>query len=258
MNTCLLYSELVVTLETAFDHVCELVLSNLLKMAGSTKKLVAQQSQTTVTIILNHTSAQPRTIPHMLWGVLQDRTPQTRAYASAHIKTYIEVHSSKAKHAIETSGGLDTLVNSVKKGLGDPNPGVRENARSAYWLLNAVWKDKGTAIMAGLDSAARKQLEKACPDPSLLPGSTDTAQTTKKNSVAAVIAASRAKAKAIAIDPPTLRHQATSTARTTTSPKRPLSPSLSNGSVGSPPRSRPVVVTSHTRTATHSRSPRRA
>lgn len=260
VNTCLLYSELVVVLETAFDYVCELILNNLLKMAGFTKKLVAQQSQATVTTILKHTSAQPRTIPHMLWSTLQDRTVQARAYASGHIKTYIEVHASKAKHAIEISGGLDTLVNSVKKALGDPNPGVRENGRNAYWLLNAVWKDKGTAIMASLDPTARKQLEKACPDPNLLSGSTDSAPS-KKSSVAAVIAASRAKAKAIAIDPPTLRHQATSTARTTTSPKRPLSPSLSNSSVGSPPRSRPVVMTSHTRTTTNtsttSRSPRR-
>ena len=230
-------------------------------MAGFTKKLVAQQSQATVTTILKYTSAQPRTIPHLLWCTLQDKTAQARAYASGHIKMYIEVHASKAKHAIETSGGLDTLVNSVKKALGDPNPGVRENARHAYWLLDAVWKDKGASIMAGLDSSARKQLEKACPNPSSLSGSTDLVSPTKKSSVAAVIAASRVKAKAIAIDPPTLRHQATSTARTTTSPKRPLSPSLSNSSVGSPPRSRPVVMTSHTRTTTNtsatSRSPRR-
>ena len=261
VNTCSLYSELVVALETGFDHVCEFVLNNLLKMAGFTKKLVAQQSQGTVTTILKHTSPQPRTIPHMLWCTLQDRTIQARVYASGHVKTYIEVHASKAKHAIETSGGLDTLVNSIKKALGDPNPGVRENARHAYWLLNAVWKDKGTTIMAGLDPTARKQLEKACPDPNLFSVSTDSASPTKKSSVAAVIAASRAKAKAIAFDPPTLRHQATSTARTTTSPKRPLSPSLSNSSVGSPPRSRPVVMTSHTRAATNpstnSRSPRR-
>ena len=260
VNTCLLYSELVVALETAFDYVCELVLNNLLKMAGFTKKLVAQQSQFTVTTIIKHTSPHPRAIPHLLWTTLQDKTVQARTYASGHIRTYIEVHAPKAKHAIETSGGLDTLVNSVKKALGDPNPGVRENARNAYWSLNAVWKDKGTMIMAGLDPTARKQLEKACPDPNLLPGSTDSAPS-KKSSVAAAIAASRAKAKAIAVDPPTLRHQATSAARTTTSPKRPLSPSLSNSSVGSPPRSRPVTMTSHSRAATNtsttSRSPRR-
>lgn len=260
MNTCSLYSELVIALETAFDPVCEYVLNNLLKMAGYTKKIVAQQSQGTITTILKHTSPQPRTIPNLLWNTLQDKTAQTRAYASAHIKTYIEVHASKARHAIETSGGLDTLVNSLKKALGDPNPGVRENARQAYWLLNAVWKGKGAAIMAGLDSTARKQLEKACPDPNVLSESTDSAPPTKKSSIAAAIAASRAKAKFIAHDPPSLRHQATSTARTTTSPKRPLSPSLSNSSVGSPPRSRPMLL-SHTRAATNtstpSRSPRR-
>ena len=227
-------------------------------MAGFTKKLVAQQSQTAVTTILRHTSPQPRTIPNLLWITLQDKTVQARAYASGHVKTYIETHASRAKHAIETSGGLDTLVNSIKKALGDPNPGVRENARQAYWLLNAVWRDKGIAIMAGLDSTARKQLEKACPDPGLLAKSTDSVPSTKKSSVAAVIAASRAKARTIANDPPSLRHQATSTARTTTSPKRPLSPSLSNSSVGSPPRSRPMVLTSSTRTTSNTSTPPRS
>lgn len=245
-------------LETAFDYVCELILNNLLKMAGFTKKLVAQRSQTTVTTILRHTSAQPRAILNLLWSTLQDKTVQARFYASGHLKTYIEVHASKAKHSIETSGGLDTLVNSIKKALGDPNPGVRENARQAYWLLNAIWKDKGAAIMAGLDSTARKQLEKACPDPGLLSDSTDSIPQTKKSSIAAAIAASRAKAKAIANDPPSLRHQATSAARTTTSPKRPLSPSLSNSSVGSPPRSRPVVLTPHTRSVTNTSTPPRS
>ena len=201
MNTCSLYSEIVVALETGFDHVCEFFLNNLLKMAGFTKKLVVQQFQGTVTTILKHTSPQPRTIPHMLWCTLQDRTIQARVYASGHVKTYIEVHASKAKHAIETSGGLDILVNSIKKVLGDPNPGVRENARHAYWLLNAVWKDNRTMIMAGLDPAACKQLEKACPDPNLFSVSTDSTPLTKKSSVAAVIAASRAKAKATAIGP---------------------------------------------------------
>jgi CLIP-associating protein 1/2 len=77
----------------------------------------------------------------------------------------------------------------------------------------------------------RKQLEKACPNHQDLPEVLPATPQVKKSSVAAAIAASRAKAKAIATAPPTLRHQATSAARTMSPPKRSLSPSLSTGSV---------------------------
>ncbi|TFK27085.1 hypothetical protein FA15DRAFT_666821 [Coprinopsis marcescibilis] len=252
MNTCLLYSEMATLLGTALDPYCELLLTNLLKMAGFTKKITAQQSQIVVTDIILHTSAPPRLVFNLLWTTMQDKTVQARIFAIGHVTKYIEVHGQRSKSNIESSGGLEILDKTIKKALGDPNPAVRETARTLFWRFHSVWEENASVILNALDATARKQLERACPDTSVKNGtSTATPQPAKKSSIAAAIAASRAKAKAIAAAPPSLRHQATSssshtpatrrsTSPSATSPKstgyaRPSSPLRTVSSPGSPP-----------------------
>ena len=53
---------------------------------------------------------------------------------------------------------------SVKKGLSDVTPTVRELGRAAYWSYNNVWPAKAKVIIEGLDGVARKQLENANPN----------------------------------------------------------------------------------------------
>ncbi|KAJ7068076.1 clasp N terminal-domain-containing protein [Mycena amicta] len=213
VSTCSLYTELALALGPALDPFCDVLFTHLLKMAGFTKKLTAQQSQAALSLLIEHTSAPPRILLPLLWACFQEKTVQTRSYAVMHLKQYLELHGQRSKHAIESSGGLDILEKSLKRSLGDANPVVKESTRVCFWVFDSIWRERGLVILGGLDAMARKQLEKACPDPNVaaevLPPTTPKA--TKKTSVAAAIAASRAKAKAIATAPPTLRHQATST-----------------------------------------------
>ena len=268
-NTCSLYNELAITLGTALDPYVDVLLSNLLRMAGFTKKIVAQTSQLTVGVVIRNTSPQPRTTLPLFWTCLQDKTPQGRAYAIEHVKTYLDFHGLRAKNAVEASGLFDTLEKCIRKALTDANAGVRQNARAAFWSFEGLWKERGRVVLEAQDGANRKQLEKACPNQQALPDVQPTTPMVKKSSVAAAIAASRAKAKAIATAPPTLRHQATSAARTMSPPKRSLSPSLSTGSVSgkatpsspsAPPRSRILsnpglrTVSGSAATRSHSRT----
>ncbi|KAH6915150.1 clasp N terminal-domain-containing protein [Coprinopsis sp. MPI-PUGE-AT-0042] len=274
INTCLMYSEMAVAFGRELDPYCDLLLTNLLKMAGFTKKLTAQQSQICVTDIIVHTSAPARIIMPLLWTTLQEKTVQARASVVAHFKKYIEVHGARAKPHIEGAGSFDVLEKSVKKALADSNPAVRENSRVMFWTFHSVWPEHAMAILNNLDGTAKKQLEKACPDPSVAGGSdSKTTQAPKKSSIAAAIAASRAKAKAIAAAPPSLRHQATSsqTPGTTrpsgspslsTSPKSSYAPLRTVSTPGSPPSLRPRApvaaprsVSSTVVPGTHARTP---
>ncbi|RXW25151.1 hypothetical protein EST38_g686 [Candolleomyces aberdarensis] len=277
MNTCFLYSELVSALGPGLDPYCDLLLTNLLKMAGFTKKITAQQSQVCVRDILKLTTAPSRVVVPLLWTTLQEKTVQARAHAVVHAKTYIEAHGNRAKNAIEGSGAVEILEKFVKKALSDPNPAVKESSRATFWAFEAVWHEPAMAIMESLDGIARKQLERACPSAALPAGlPSTTPNVPKKSSIAAAIAASRAKAKAIATAPPSLRHQATSASQTPvlrratsppaarTSPKagvpRPASPLRTSSSPGSPP-SRPLAsvpasrsISSNALHSSHSRS----
>ena len=227
VNTCLLYVELALALGPLLDPFSEILLTSLLRMANFTKKITAQHSQASVTTILARVSAQPRLVLPLLWQTLQEKTVQARAFVVAHLKQYVEVHGQRSKIAIETSNSLEILEKILKRALADSNPAVRESARFLFWDFEQIWQERGHAIMETLDATARKQLEKACPNANstttVLPS---TPKPNKKSSVAAAIAASRAKAKAIATAPPTLRHQATS-ASYTAPLRRSGSPSIS-------------------------------
>jgi len=183
-------------------------------MAGFTKKITAEKSQSCVSAIIESTTPQPRVVIGLLWQTLQEKTVQARAYAVGHLRQFLRQHGQKAKGVIEASGTLEVLEKALKKALGDPNPSVRETARLMYWDFEVIWPDQAMIILDTLDATARKQVEKVCPSGDagtstpITPG-----PAIKKSSVAAAIAASRAKAKAIATAPPTLRHQATSASR---------------------------------------------
>lgn len=247
-------------LGAGLDPYVDTMLSNLLRMAGFTKKIVAQTSQATVDIIIKNTSPQPRTVVPLFWTGLQDKTPQGRSLVIEHVKVYLDFHGSRAKTMVEASGSLDTLEKCIRKALTDANAGARQNARAAFWSFEALWKERGRMVLEAQDGTSRKQLEKACPNQRDLPEVPPATPQAKKSSLAAAIAASRAKAKVIATAPPTLRHQATSAARTMSPPKRSLSPSLSTGSVSgratptSPSLPRSRVSTHPPRTRTVSRN----
>ena len=211
-------------------------------------------------IIIKSTSPQPRTVIPLFWTGLQDKTPQGRSCVIEHVKVYLNFHGSRVKTTVDALGLLDTLEKCIKKSLTDANAGARQNARATFWSFEALWKERGRMILEAQDGTSRKQLEKACPNQQDLPEVQPATPQAKKSSLAAAIAASRAKAKVIATAPPTLRHQATSAARTMSPPKRSLSPSLSTGSVSGrvtptspsvPSRSR--VSTTHPRSRTTSR-----
>ncbi|KAI5120906.1 hypothetical protein M0805_002886 [Coniferiporia weirii] len=233
VNTCNLYSEMSIALGPALDNFCETILSHLVGMSSLTKKIVASLSQQTVDTFVAHCPPQPKMYLNLLWQTMQDKNVPSRQYSINHIKVFLDIHGQQSKYAVEASGSLDILEKSIRKSIVDSNPAVRESARATFWMFDGIWRDRGAVMMDSLDAPARKQLEKACPDSTkaVVPSTPNL----KKSSIAAAIAASRAKARAIATAPPTLRHQATSTSHvrqaSSTSPtQRPPSRSSTSSS----------------------------
>ncbi|KAG8776879.1 suppressor of tub2 mutation, partial [Serendipita sp. 398] len=225
LNTCSLYAELVQSLKSAYEPFVELTLTPLIRMSSLTKKIVATQSQSTVKEILIHGHCHPRIVIPMLWNGVQDKNAATRQYSLSHIRTILETTALRSKAVIESTGGLELLEKSIKKALADPNAGIKDAARAVFWIFDGIWRDRAEVLADTLDPTARKQLEKAAPRDQLPQTSTSAAAEPKKASIAAAIAASRAKAKQIAAAPPTLRHAATSHASSIASQsRRPASP----------------------------------
>ncbi|KAK7061538.1 clasp N terminal-domain-containing protein [Favolaschia claudopus] len=243
-NTCSLYSEMAVALGTALDPHCDTLFTNLLKMAGFTKKLTAQQSQASLSALIDHTSTPPRILLPLLWATLQEKTVQARAFGIAHLKQYLELHGQRSKHAIETSGGLETLEKVAQEVLGRRQP-CRQGDRATMflgfqWCMERAW----CAVGESLSESRACCSSVAC----------DT-EANQENQCSRCHCCSRAKAKAIATAPPTLRHQATSSSHAgpvrragspTFSPRnstaRPSSPLRMSSTASSPPSQKSRIV----------------
>lgn len=238
--TCSLYSELALCLGQGLDPFVEMLLIHLLRMAGYTKKIIASQSQAAVSIILRYTSPLVRQVLPLLWAAMQEKMVQTRGFMVEHLKTFIDFHGANNKNLIDSTGGAELLDKCLRKSLTDVNPGVREKSRLLFWSFESIWRDRATLIMENLEASAKKQLQKANPNGVVIKSLTPV---TKKSSVAASIAATRAKAQKIASAPPSLKQQALSTSRTQNESHTPprFSPSSTTKGTNRPEKSRPSL-----------------
>lgn len=140
----------------AIDPMVEVLLQNMIKVCASLKKITAQNGNLTVDAIIGNVSYTSRIVQH-LWLACQDKNVQPRLFVTGWIQTLIMKHSGH-RGLIEHSGGVDVLEKCIKKGLGDANPGVRENMRSTFWTFARMWADRAEGYVSNNILTLVKQL----------------------------------------------------------------------------------------------------
>lgn len=142
-NGCLLAQELARTLGSAIDPMAEILLRGFEKMCAATKHIAAQNGNATIDIILANASYNVRHVQHV-FAATGDKNVQPRQFAAGWLKTILKKQSHNKSH-FEHSGGLDLAEKSIKKGLTDANPKVRELMRGTYWAFAQTWPTKAEA-----------------------------------------------------------------------------------------------------------------
>ena len=140
---CSVVQEVARTTGSGLDPMVEILVQNLVKLCGGTKKISSQQGNVTVDIIISKVSYNLRIMQH-IWLACQDKNVQPRTYATGWLKTLLKKEAHHKSH-VEHTGGLDLIEKCLKKGLADANPGVRENMRSTFWTFNLIWPAKADA-----------------------------------------------------------------------------------------------------------------
>ncbi|KAI1258574.1 ARM repeat-containing protein [Xylariaceae sp. FL1019] len=153
-----LVQDLANTFGSSIDPMVELLMQTFIKLCAATKKIASQLANTTIETIIGRTTYTPRMMQH-IWGACQDKNVQPRLYATGWLKILLKKEAHHKNH-LEHGGGLDLVDKCIKKGLADPNPGVREKMRATYWCFAGIWSTKADAIMNGLDATAQKLLQK--------------------------------------------------------------------------------------------------
>ena len=160
-NGCLLVQEMACKVGPGLDNMVEILLQNLVKVCAGTKHISAQNGNTTVISILANVSYNIRLLQH-IHSACQDKNVKPRTFATVWLKTLIERHA-RHKSLLEHGNGLELVEKSIKKGLTDANPTVRENMRPTYWAYFRVWPDRAQQILNSLEDKQQALLLK---DPS--------------------------------------------------------------------------------------------
>lgn len=158
---CLLIQDIARICGPRIDGMVEIMMQNLMKLCGSLKKIAAQNGCATVDAVIGNVTFNIRILQHVHWAS-QDKNVQLRLSAPGWLRTLIS-RQSHHKSTVEHGGGLDLIDKSLRKGLADANPGVREAVRSTFWTFFGVWPDRANLILSDLDTKSRNLLEK---DPS--------------------------------------------------------------------------------------------
>ncbi|KAI1147339.1 clasp N terminal-domain-containing protein [Nemania diffusa] len=155
---CALVQDLAVTFGPGIDPMVELLMQTFIKLCAATKKISSQLANLAVDTLVGRTTYTVRIMQH-IWAACQDKNVPPRVYATGWLRTLLkkEVHH---KNHLEHGGGLDLIEKCIKKGLNDPNPGVREKMRTTYWAFASIWPNRAEIIMDNLDSTAQKLLQK--------------------------------------------------------------------------------------------------
>ncbi|KAK4457546.1 protein STU1 [Cladorrhinum samala] len=163
-ESCNLIQEIAKAYGPAMDPMVEILMQTFIKLCAATKKIASQQANATVDTIIAKVTYTPRIMQH-IWLACQDKNVQPRLYACGWLQTLL-IKEAHHKHHVEHTGGLDLIEKSIKKGLADANPGVREKMRATYWKFSTIWPARADAIMDGLDSTAQKLLRNDPHNPS--------------------------------------------------------------------------------------------
>ncbi|KXT04607.1 hypothetical protein AC578_8629 [Pseudocercospora eumusae] len=178
-NGCQLVQELAKTLGPALDPHVEIFLQTFIKMSAATKHIAAENGKTTSNEIFQNCSYNIQMMRH-IWLAAQEKNVQQRQCAPIWLTTVLKRQSSY-KSSFESSGGLELAEKSIKKGLDDANPKVKEATRATYWTFAKTWPEKAQKIMNDLDPKSKSALEKDPNNPNAaLHASVSTASTSSR------------------------------------------------------------------------------
>ncbi|KAK7208031.1 clasp N terminal-domain-containing protein [Myxozyma melibiosi] len=161
---CKLISDLANVTGSAIDPFVDGFVQTLVKLSAATKKISGQNANASLVVLIAYTSFHQRVASHIC-GACRDKNAPARLFGAGWLQLLLMVHKDQ-KATMEASNCVELFEASIKSGLGDANPKVRECMRTTFWEFDTLWPSHSAVIMNNLDQMARKALEKVNPNAS--------------------------------------------------------------------------------------------
>ncbi|KAK0540797.1 suppressor of tub2 mutation [Tilletia horrida] len=164
IHTCSLLGELARAIGDSMDSLADTFMNSLLRMAGMTKKMVAASTQAAAREFFIHVPFKHATAT-LLSVTMNEKTATSRQAAIEHICTLLQYQGSSKRHAMESHGSQNLLLQALKRALADQNKDVRAKARETFWVFHAIWPAQASAILEAADGASKKAILASVPPP---------------------------------------------------------------------------------------------
>ncbi|KAA8651842.1 hypothetical protein EYZ11_004380 [Aspergillus tanneri] len=164
-NGCLCIQDLARWCGPQIDSMVEIIMQNLIKLCSVPKKIAAHHGDNAVQAVIMNVTITARVLYHVS-SACEDKRVQVRLFAAGWVRAIIDCQSTN-RTVVEHGGGVDMIVKSITKGLGDANPEVRAAMRHTFWRFDAVWPARAKILLSDLDAKSRTLLEKDSNNPNL-------------------------------------------------------------------------------------------
>jgi hypothetical protein len=134
----------------------------LLKMAGSSKKMIASLAGNALMICFKYTSWNPKYLV-LLNTLIGDKNGFIRLAVTASLRMLCEMASTddSYKFSIDSKENLDQIGKLCKRSLQDAVESVRDCGKDCFSYINLMWPEMGESMLATLDVPIRKALLKS-------------------------------------------------------------------------------------------------
>ena len=152
-----LIEELACVLKDDLGTTADLFFNGMLRMAGFTKRIVAQASQTAAAALIRCLSYRHCFLSGLQQSITEKNT-QTRIAACQHLVVLLKAHGSDTHRFTAHHGVCEAVATVLQKGLSDQNKDARQFSREAYWIYHDLWPNESGPLLERLDAAIKRQV----------------------------------------------------------------------------------------------------
>ncbi|KAI8913568.1 clasp N terminal-domain-containing protein, partial [Gorgonomyces haynaldii] len=161
MTACVTLVDMAFFLRDQLDPVVENIVLILIKVCGSSKRLLQTAGLGALRMLISYTGWNPK-VAHLFFNFLSDKNQMVRLASIDAFKLFLEQFypDPSLRSILDKQEIMDLFQKAIKKSLEDAYAQVRETGKDAYYYYNAGWPDRAKALLETCDLPMQKALAK--------------------------------------------------------------------------------------------------
>ncbi|CAH6721141.1 protein Stu1p [[Candida] jaroonii] len=166
---CQFIKELAILLKSSFDSLAELFFPALFKLCNATKNLASLNAHTAISAIFINCPFSSRYM-NKIYNSSSDKNTKLRSYSGTWLQIMLINHHTMFRSPSHSQqqpelSHIEVTVRMLIRLLSDPNPGVRQCSKDAFWTLGKYFPKEKEHLISKLEPNVVKAIQRFQPKP---------------------------------------------------------------------------------------------